>query len=215
MKSVFEKLSFHKCNFKKLREEREKRNLSLNNLSKAVNIPKTTIANWEKGKLKKIPLDGVKKIAKFYNMDYRYFYGLNVYPMIGTITGLLISLSCGISSEFLLAGAEIGLVAGFLGVKGSELILNKLDKKLESLLEETSEKGFEYSTVDLVNKLFEDLNDNEKEKYELFKNTSYSILETEKYFSEKEIEENEFFFKAHFLAHCIKKEEIEINNENV
>ena len=61
----------------KLKKEREQKEISLSELSKKTNIPKSTLQRYEVGTTKKIPLDAIAKIESALSLASGYFTNLN------------------------------------------------------------------------------------------------------------------------------------------
>ena len=77
-------------NYKKLKEVRISRNMSLAEVAEKVGITEATLSRYESGKIRNIPLETVQKIAAVYKYDYQFFYGLSSLPFF---QALLESLS--------------------------------------------------------------------------------------------------------------------------
>ncbi|MFR4478840.1 MAG: helix-turn-helix domain-containing protein [Fusobacterium sp.] len=182
-------------NHKKLRNSRKRRNLSIAEVSEKTGIPAATLQKYESGIIKKIPLETLKKISDVYGTDYGSYYGWTCFPLYGTFSGLALSFLYGFSYNNTVQGLNLGFILGFLGMKGAAKYFEakKGEKRYQSL----------------YNKLTEE----EKKYYKRFKNTVANILNSEDYFSEDELKEEEIYLLSYFFGHKLKKEFI--NNTKI
>ena len=178
-------------NFKKLRKSRKKRNLSIAEVAEKTGIPAATLQKYEAGIIKKIPLETLKKICNLYGTDYYFYYGWTSFPLFGSFTGIILSFLYGISFNSITNGINIGFLLGFLGM----------------------ESAAKYFTIKKDNKKFENLYNNlteeEKKYYKRFKNIVANTLNSEDYFSEDELKQEEIHLLAYFYGHKLKKEFID------
>ena len=188
-------------NYRKLKEVRIARNMSLTEVAEKVGITEATLSRYESGKIRNIPLETVQKIAAVYKYDYQFFYGLSSLPFFSSVIGIIISSIYIISPLSLLNGATIGYASGFF-------IFDFLRKYYEK---------DKIKSEDMKVNLYMQLNEDEKEEYETFKAMNYSFLKTKKLFSKAEIEENEGILLAYYFAHKVRRENkvIDITQEEI
>lgn len=177
-----------KFDYKKLRQTRKNKNLSIAEVSEKTGIPAATIQKYEAGLIKKIPLETLKKISDVYGTYYGFYYGWTSFPLLGTFTGLFISYLCGFTYNTIVPGVNLGFILGILGMKGAA-------------------KYFEYKKGEKRYKtLYNKLTEEEKKYYNRFKIMVASFLNSEDYFSEDELREEELYLLSYFFAHKLKKE---------
>lgn len=64
-----------RINYKKLRQTRKSKDLSILEVSEKTGIPAATLQKYESGIIKKVPLDLLKKICKLYKKIINYILG--------------------------------------------------------------------------------------------------------------------------------------------
>ena len=115
-----------KFDYKKLRQTRKNKNLSIAEVSEKTGIPVATLQRYEDGLTKKIPLEAIKKICQVYNVDYNFYYSWTALPFFSTLSGALLSLFYGVSITSIHAGTAIGGFLGLTGMVGIEKLYSKL-----------------------------------------------------------------------------------------
>lgn len=175
-------------NYKKLRKSRKKRNLSIAEVAEKVGIPAPTLQKYESGIIKKIPLETLKKISNLYGTDYGCYYGWTSFPLFGSFSGLILSFLYGFSLNSVSQGINLGFILGVLGMKGAEKYfqIKKGEQRFQAL--------------------YNKLTDEEKKYYKRFVNTVANILNSEDYFSEEELKQEEILLLSYFYSHKLKKE---------
>ena len=175
-------------NYKKLRKSRKKRNLSIAEVAEKVGIPAPTLQKYESGVIKKIPLEALKKISNLYGTDYECYYGWTSFPLFGSFSGLILSFLYGFSLNSISQGVNLGFILGVIGMKGADKYfqLKKGEQRFRAL--------------------YDKLTDDEKKYYNRFKNTVANILNSEDYFSEDELKQEEIVLLSYFYSHKLKKE---------
>jgi len=172
-------------NYKKLKNSRKKRKLSLEDVSKNTGIPLRTLQKYETGGIKKIPLEALKKICNFYGTDYYFYYGWTKFPLFGTFSGIVLSYLIGIP-------LTTSISAGYLtGVFGIGIFKKYFELKKEK--EDTKE-------------LDDILNLEEKKDYERFRTIVNTYLRSDEIFSSEELKKEELYLFSYFLAHKLKKQ---------
>ncbi len=172
-----------KINYRKLKNSRKKRKLSLDEVSKNTGIPTRTLQKYETGEIKKIPLEVIKKISEFYGTDYYMYFWWTKFNSL----------------------SDIILHFIYFPENFSE------DRKLFEILGIT--EYFDSDTkagtyISLYNKLTEE----EKENFYRFKNVVLNTLKSDKYFTDDELEKEDVYLFCYFFAHKIKREK-QINLE--
>lgn len=172
-----------KINYRKLKNSRKKRKLSLDEVSKNTGIPTRTLQKYETGEIKKIPLEVIKKISEFYGTDYYMYFWWTKFNSL----------------------SDIILHFIYFPEDFSE------DRKLFEILDIMEYFDFDTKAgtyISLYNKLTEE----EKEDFYRFKNIVLNTLKSDKYFTNDELEKEDIFLFCYFFAHKIKREK-QINLE--
>ena len=166
-----------RINYKKLRQARKSKNLSILEVSEKTGIPAATLQKYESGIIKKVPLDLLKKICKLYKKNYKLYSWWTEISSISEIIFYFIS-----NPNFFL--------------KENELF--KMLKIEEYFKVSDSSNAFSC----LYNKLTQE----EKEEYLNFKSLSNSYLKLNKYFKNEELEKEDISLFCFFYANKIKIE---------
>lgn len=171
-------------NYKKLKNSRKKRKLSLEDVSRNTGIPVRTLQKYETGGIKKIPLEALQKICSYYGTDYYYYYGWTKFPLLGTFSGIILSYLVGIP---LTTSVSVGYLTGVFGIS-----VFKKYFELKKEKEDTKE-------------LYDILNIEEKKDYERFRTIVNTYLRSDEVFSPEELKKEELYLFSYFLAHKLKK----------
>lgn len=172
-------------NYRKLKNSRKKRNISLEEVSKNTGIPIRTLQKYEAGDIKKIPLESLKKICNYYGTDYYFYYGWTKFPLFGTFSGIVLSyligipLTTSISAGYLISVFGIGIFKKYFELKKEKEDTKELD---------------------------DILNLEEKKDYERFRTIVNAYLRSDEIFSPEELKKEELYLFSYFLAHKLKKE---------
>lgn len=172
-------------NYKKLKNSRKKRKLSLEDVSKNTGIPLRTLQKYETGGIKKIPLESLKKICDYYGTDYYFYYGWTKFPLFGTFSGIVLSyligipLTTSISAGYLISVFGIGIFKKYFELKKEKEDTKELD---------------------------DILNLEEKKDYERFRTIVNAYLRSDEIFSPEELKKEELYLFSYFLAHKLKKQ---------
>lgn len=170
-------------NNEKLRLSRKKRKISMEEVSKNTGIPIRTLQKYETGEIKKIPLEVVKKISKFYGTDYYMYFWWT-----------------GFTSLFDIILHFIYFPEDF-----------REDKKLFEILGIMEYFDFDIQNAPYIS-LYNKLTVEEKEEYQRFKIIVANTLKSDKYFTDDELKKEDIFLFCYFFAHKIKREK-QINLE--
>lgn len=166
-----------RINYKKLRQARKSKNLSILEVSEKTGIPAATLQKYESGFIKKVPLDLLKKICKLYKKNYKLY---SWWTEISSISEIIFYF----------------LTDPNFFIKENELF--KILKIEEYFKGSDSSNAFSC----LYNKLTQE----EKEEYLNFKSLSNNYLKLNKYFKNKELEKEEISLFCFFYANKIKVE---------
>ncbi len=166
-----------RINYKKLRQARKSKNLSILEVSEKTGIPAATLQKYESGFIKKVPLDLLKKICKLYKKNYKLY---SWWTEISSISEIIFYF----------------LTDPNFFIKENELF--KILKIEEYFKESDSSDAFSC----LYNKLTQE----EKEEYLNFKSLSNNYLKLNKYFKNEELEKEEISLFCFFYANKIKVE---------
>lgn len=172
-------------NYKKLKNSRKKRKLSLEEVSKNTGISIRTLQKYETGAIKKIPLEALQKICNYYGTDYYYYYGWTKFPLFGTFSGIILSYLIGIP---LTTSISVGYLAGVFGINISK-------KYFESKKEK-----------DNIEELYNSLTLDEQKEYDKLRTIVNTYLGSDEIFSVEELKKEELYLFSYFLAHKLKKE---------
>ena len=172
-------------NYKKLKNSRKKRKLSLEDVSRNTGIPVRTLQKYETGGIKKIPLEALQKICSYYGTDYYYYYGWTKFPLFGTFSGIVLSYLVGIP---LTTSVSVGYLAGVFGI-------NILKKYFEIKKEK-----------DNIEELYNSLTLDEQKEYDKLRTIVNTYLGSDEIFSVEELKKEELYLFSYFLAHKLKKE---------
>ena len=178
-------------NYRKLKNSRLKRKLTLAEVSDKTGIPPATLQRYEEGVTRKVPLKAIKKICELYKTNYNYYYAWINFPLFGTLGGMLTSLFFGMSINSLYNGTAIGALLGLTSAVGTEKIFAKLTK------EKQNPKKIMYNLLEKE----------EKKKYKNFKTIATTYLETDEIIDDIEKEEIDNLLFAVFMMHHIRKYE--------
>lgn len=171
-------------NYKKLKNSRKKRKLSLEEVSKNTGISIRTLQKYETGAIKKIPLEALQKICNYYGTDYYYYYGWTKFPLFGTFSGIILSYLIGIP---LTTSISVGYLAGVFGINISK-------KYFESKKEK-----------DNIEELYNSLTLDEQKEYDKLRTIVNTYLGSDEIFSVEELKKEELYLFSYFLAHKLKK----------
>lgn len=164
-------------NYKKLKNSRKKRKLSLEDVSRNTGIPVRTLQKYETGGIKKIPLEALQKICSYYGTDYYMYFWWTRFTSLSDIILSFIYFP----EDF------------------------REDKKLFEILDITEYFDFDTKASTYIS-LYNKLTEEEKEDFYRFKNIVANTLKSDKYFSNDELEKEDIFLFCYFFAHKIKKE---------
>lgn len=178
-------------NYKKLKKSRLKRKLTLAEVSAKTGIPTATLQRYEDGITKKVPLEAIKKLCKLYKTNYNCYYAWTVLPFFGSLSGMLVSMFCGLSLTSLNNGTVIGGFLGLTSMLGIEKIFNNLSDKKQN-----SKKI-----------IYECLTKEEKKKYQGLKTIVATYLETDEIIDNIEKEEIDNLLFTIYMMHQIRKKE--------
>lgn len=178
-------------NYRKLKNSRLKRKLTLAEVSDKTGIPPATLQRYEEGVTRKVPLKAIKKICELYKTNYNYYYAWINFPLFGTLGGMLTSLFFDMSINSLYNGTAIGALLGLTSAVGTEKIFAKLTK------EKQNPKKIMYNLLEKE----------EKKKYKNFKTIATTYLETDEIIDDIEKEEIDNLLFAVFMMHHIRKYE--------
>lgn len=178
-------------NYRKLKNSRLKRKLTLAEVSDKTGIPPATLQRYEEGVTRKVPLKAIKKICELYKTNYNYYYAWINFPLFGTLGGMLTSLFFDMSINSLYNGTAIGALLGLTSAVGTEKIFAKLTK------EKQNPKRIMYNLLEKE----------EKKKYKNFKTIATTYLETDEIIDDIEKEEIDNLLFAVFMMHHIRKYE--------
>ena len=171
-------------NYKKLKNSRKKRKLSLEDVSRNTGIPVRTLQKYETGGIKKIPLEALQKICSYYGTDYYYYYGWTKFPLFGTFSGIVLSYLVGIP---LTTSVSVGYLAGVFGI-------NILKKYFEIKKEK-----------DNIKELYNSLTLDEQKEYDKLRTIVNTYLGSYDVFTTEELKKEELYLFSYFLAHKLKK----------
>lgn len=166
-----------RINYKKLRQTRKSKDLSILEVSEKTGIPAATLQKYESGIIKKVPLDLLKKICKLYKKNYKLY---SWWTEISSISEIIFY---------------------FLSDPNFFLKENELFKMLK-IEEYFKVSDFSNAFSCLYNKLTQE----EKEEYLNFKSLSNSYLKLNKYFKNEELEKEDISLFCFFYANKIKIE---------
>ena len=178
-------------NYRKLKNSRLKRKLTLAEVSDKTGIPPATLQRYEEGVTRKVPLKAIKKICELYKTNYNYYYAWINFPLFGTLGGMLTSLFFDMSINSLYNGTAIGALLGLTSAVGTEKIFAKLTK------EKQNPKKIMYNLLEKE----------DKKKYKNFKTIATTHLETDEIIDDIEKEEIDNLLFAVFMMHHIRKYE--------
>lgn len=82
-----------RINYKKLRQTRKSKDLSITKVAEEINIPAATLQKYETGLIKKIPLNLLKKICDLYETKYILFFTKEIYSISDIVFYFLTDLS--------------------------------------------------------------------------------------------------------------------------
>lgn len=166
-----------RINYKKLRQTRKSKDLSIMEVSEKTGIPAATLQKYESGIIKKVPLDLLKKICKLYKKNYKLY---SWWTEISSISEIIFY---------------------FLSDPNFFLKENELFKMLKI------EEYFKISdSSNAFSCLYNKLTQEEKEEYLNFKSLSNSYLKLNKYFKNEELEKEDISLFCFFYANKIKIE---------
>lgn len=166
-----------RINYKKLRQTRKSKDLSIMEVSEKTGIPAATLQKYESGIIKKVPLDLLKKICKLYKKNYKLY---SWWTEISSISEIIFY---------------------FLSNPNFFIKENELFKMLKI------EEYFEVSDPsNALSCLYNKLTQEEKEEYLNFKVLSNTYLKVNKHFKNNELEADEISLFCFFYANKIKIE---------
>ena len=176
-------------NYKKLKESRLKRKLSLAEVSTRTGIPTTTLQRYEGGVTKRVPLESIKKLCELYGTDYRLYYIWTLFPFYKNLSGILISLFYKMPIPIY-----------------TKSILGDFFKELEVVGKIKVFARFSQNK-DIKGVLYKLLTKEEQEEYDNFLAISKTILKTDKIFGflDEEKKDVERLLFIIFLFHKIRK----------
>ena len=188
----------HVFNYNKLGERlkdiRNKKGLTIKEVSELIDIPIKTISKYENGGTKNISDDTLKLFSTVYQEDFSSFNILSLIPLFGTFTGLVLML---LFRDPITGANLIGFFfASIIGTAGIKSAINKYSHKTKD---------------DILSSLDPD----KVKSYNIMRDYLYLTWKTKDLFTKEEIEYDENFIFSIFLGSIIKEENLNNDDKNV